>query len=36
MKLNNKPLGPKTLSMDKYTNEVTRVALGMPVKDLLY
>jgi hypothetical protein len=22
--------------MDKYTNEVTKVALGMPVKDLLY
>jgi hypothetical protein len=34
MKLN--PPGPKILSMDKYTNEVTKVALGMPVKDLLY
>jgi hypothetical protein len=31
-----KPPGPKTLSMDKYTNEVTKVALGMPIKDLLY
>lgn len=35
MKLTPPPPGrPKTLSMDKYTNEVTKVALGMPVKGL--